>query len=45
MLAWRRHSPRLAAYGLLWFAAYAALGLAQQARAERSLRAWLAARG
>jgi inner membrane protein len=42
VLAWRRHSPRLAAYGLLWFGAYAALGLTQQARAERSLRTWLA---
>ncbi len=43
LLAWRRHSPRLAAFALLWFGAYAALGLTQQARAERSLRTWLAA--
>ena len=43
ILAWRRHSSRLAAYGLLWFGAYAALGLTQQARAERSLRTWLEA--
>jgi len=41
VLAWRRHSPRLAAYGLLWFTAYALTGVTQQARAERSLRAWL----
>ena len=44
ILAWRRHSPRLAAYALLWFAAYASLGAWQHARAERSLRVWLAER-
>jgi inner membrane protein len=44
-LAWRRHAPRLAAGALLWFAAYAALGVVQQGRAENSVRAWLAAQG
>jgi inner membrane protein len=44
ILAWRRHSARLATYALLWFGAYAALGLWQHARAERSLRAWLGQR-
>lgn len=42
VLAWRRHSRRLAAYGLLWFTAYAGLGVWQQARAEDGLRRWLA---
>lgn len=42
ILAWRRASRRLATAALLWFAAYASLGLWQHARAERSLRAWLA---
>ena len=44
IMAWRRHSPRLATYALLWFAAYASLGVWQHARAERSLRTWLAQR-
>jgi inner membrane protein len=43
ILAWRRHSARLATYALLWFTAYASLGVWQHARAERSLRSWLAA--
>jgi len=42
ILAWRKHSPRLATYGLLWFVAYASLGRWQHARAESSLRTWLA---
>ncbi len=42
IVAWRKHSARLAFYGLAWFTAYAGLGLWQHARAERSLRAWLA---
>ena len=33
ILAWRRHAPRLAAYGLLWFSAYALAGVWQQRRA------------
>jgi inner membrane protein len=41
IMAWRKHSARLAIYGLVWFTAYASLGLWQHARAERSLRAWL----
>ncbi|MEY4272372.1 MAG: hypothetical protein RL250_1238, partial [Verrucomicrobiota bacterium] len=45
ILAWRRHSRRLAAYGLLWFSAYALAGLWQQRRAEAGVRDWLAARG
>jgi len=45
ILAWRRHSARLATFGLLWFAAYASVGVWQQARAEGSLRAWLAGDG
>ena len=44
IMAWRKHSARLATYGLLWFAAYASLGILQHARAERSLRTWLAQR-
>ncbi len=44
ILAWWRHSARLASYGLLWFGAYASLGVWQHARAERSLRTWLAQR-
>ena len=44
ILAWRRHSRRLAAYGLLWFTAYAGLGVWQQARAEVGVRRWLEAR-
>lgn len=42
ILAWRRHQPRLAWYGLLWFSAYALAGTWQHARAERGVRAWLA---
>jgi len=45
ILAWRRHAPRLAAYGLLWFSAYALAGVWQQRRAEQGVRAWLATRG
>jgi inner membrane protein len=45
ILAYRRASRRLAAYGLLWFAAYAGFGVWQHRRAETGLRAWLAARG
>ena len=45
VLAWRRHSRRLAAYGLLWFSAYALAGLWQQRRAETGVRDWLATKG
>lgn len=44
VLAWRRHSARLATIGLLWFASYALLGVWQQARAESGIRRWLASR-
>ncbi|MBM3867961.1 MAG: metal-dependent hydrolase [Verrucomicrobia bacterium] len=40
ILAWKRGAPRLAAYGLLWFTAYALLGVWQHARAETALRRW-----
>lgn len=43
ILAWRRHSVRLAAIGLVWFVGYAGLGAWQRARAETGLRRWLAA--
>jgi len=42
ILAWRRHSPRLALYGLIWFTSYALLGAWQHARAETALRQWFA---
>ena len=45
ILAWKKSAPRLAAYGLLWFATYALLGVWQHARAETALRAWLAGEG
>jgi inner membrane protein len=45
ILAWRRQAPRLAAYGLIWFTAYALLGVWQHARAEAALRGWFAAQG
>jgi hypothetical protein len=45
ILAWRRHKPRLAAYGLLWFSAYALAGVWQQRRAEQGVRDWLATQG
>jgi len=45
ILAYRRQSRRLAAYGLLWFTGYALLGVWQHHRAEAGLRAWLGARG
>ena len=44
VLAWRRHSVRLAAIGLAWFTTYALLGVWQQARAEAGVRQWLEAR-
>jgi len=45
ILAYRRRSRRIAAYGLLWFTGYASLGVWQHHRAEAGLRSWLAARG
>ena len=41
LLAWKKHSHRLAWYGLLWFSAYALAGAWQHHQAERSLRGWL----
>jgi inner membrane protein len=45
ILAYRRQSRRLAAYGLIWFTGYAFIGVWQHHRAEASLRASLSARG
>jgi len=45
VLAYRRASRRWAAYGLIWFTAYALVGVWQHHRAESGLRTWLAARG
>jgi inner membrane protein len=42
ILAWKKGAPRLAAYGLVWFATYALLGVWQHARAESALRQWFA---
>ena len=42
LLAWKKASPRLALYGLIWFTSYALLGVWQHARAETALRAWFA---
>jgi inner membrane protein len=44
ILAWRKSSTRLAAYGLTWFISYALLGVWQHARAEAGLRTWLQGR-
>lgn len=45
ILAWKKAAPRLAAYGLLWFASYALLGVWQHARAEAALRRWFETQG
>jgi inner membrane protein len=44
ILAWKKAAPRLAAYALAWFTAYALLGAWQHARAEAALRQWFAAK-
>ena len=42
IIALVKSSKKLAAIGLVWFCSYAGLGIYQQARAEKSLRLWLA---
>jgi inner membrane protein len=41
IIALRKSSKKIAAFGLIWFCSYAGLGIYQHARAEKSLRAWL----
>lgn len=41
IIAWRKHSQRLATFALMWFVVYACLGRLQQVRAEHSVNIWL----